>query len=253
MYDRWSINTYFYLISFSDIRVYICFTVSFFTLHVSIFIFCCISCCTTLGPSISCSCVECLPLRLSDQIRTDDHMMIKWQYMMIFIWTCRIMVIMFIWQYDHQQPATLGLRPNTDWWSYMMISIGTALWSWQYDDLYMSLQDDDYHDQQPATRGIRPNTVWWSYDDQYRDPLHWEHDNMIIFIRTCRILIITFSVSLYDNMMINKWPYSLVIIIWWSTYDTIMIAEIRPPSATTKIWQLGGRRENMMDQRERAG
>ena len=113
----------------------------------------------------------------------------------------------------------------------------------------MSLQDDDYHDQQPATRGIRPNTVWWSYDDQYRDPLHWEHDNMIIFIRTCRIMIITFS--LYDNMMINKWPYSLVIIIWWSTYDTIMIAEIRPPSATTKIWQLGGRRENMMDQRER--
>ena len=228
LYDRGSINIYFYInivLWYSHISVL---RYLFFKHYTFLFLlFWCISCCTTLGPSISCSCVECLPLRLSDQIRTDDHMMIKWQCMVIFIWTCRIMVIMFIWQYDHQQPATQGLRPNTDWWSYddqygnlvhfghddMMIFIKTCkimiiMFIWQYDH------------QQAATQGLRPNTHWWSYDDQYRSLVHCDYENMMIFIWAWRIMIIMFMwlhdhqqpATLYDKMMINKWP-------WWSLHD----------------------------------
>ena len=81
LYDSGSINLYLYIniiLWHSHITVL---QYLFYTLHVPTFLFCCISCCTILGPSISCSCVECLPLRVSDQIRTDDHMMIKRQYM----------------------------------------------------------------------------------------------------------------------------------------------------------------------------
>ena len=78
LYDRGSINIYFYInivLWYSHISVL---RYLFFKHYTFLFLlFWCISCCTTLGPSISCSCVECLPLRVSDQIRTDDHMMIN--------------------------------------------------------------------------------------------------------------------------------------------------------------------------------